>query len=386
MILKILNKLKRDTLSTKFIPEVDGMRFFAIITVVLYHLNTAYAKSISINLSDAYVGLNDALFGIGWWVKRFDIGVKVFFAISGFILAIPFLKYYSGKGKKVHLKTYFLRRLTRLEPPYLISLFLFFLVHIFILNGSFNELFDSLLLGIFYLHTSVIGVPNPINPVTWSLETEAQFYIIIPAVIGIVFLIRRKAWIFGVLALFFVLSVLSKNYFLHLGNGHALYSILVYFVNFLVGILIAFLYVLNTPFFKKKLVLWDFVHLLSLFLMFYFYKPQAEIQNILLMNLGVFLFFISVFKSRVFNWFYTRQIVYVIGGMCYSIYLLHFAFFHLTVKYTSRLHFFNDYLDNFLVQMLINIPLMLVVSIIFFLKFEKPFMKKNWIKTLKSKN
>jgi peptidoglycan/LPS O-acetylase OafA/YrhL len=55
-------------------------------------------------------------FSTAWWWVRLDLGVKVFFAISGFILALPFLKYYFGlSDKKVQLKSYFIRRLTRLE-------------------------------------------------------------------------------------------------------------------------------------------------------------------------------------------------------------------------------------------------------------------------------
>ena len=49
-------------------------------------------------------------------------GVELFFAISGFILGIPFASHYLRGVPRVNLRRYFIRRLTRLEPPYIINL------------------------------------------------------------------------------------------------------------------------------------------------------------------------------------------------------------------------------------------------------------------------
>ena len=136
-----MNKLKqflsRPTNSVNFIPEIDGLRFFAIFTVLIFHLNTAFSKELGVNLQESFNLLgNENFLGIGWWIRRFDVGVKVFFAISGFILAVPFLKQYLNLGEKINIKDYFIRRLTRLEPPFVLSLLFFYLIHIFILNVS----------------------------------------------------------------------------------------------------------------------------------------------------------------------------------------------------------------------------------------------------------
>ena len=50
----------------------------------------------------------------------------MFFVISGFVLGMPFCKRTLADGPPVNLGRYFLRRLTRLEPPYAISLLIFF--------------------------------------------------------------------------------------------------------------------------------------------------------------------------------------------------------------------------------------------------------------------
>ena len=126
----MLNNFQRKTVSNNFIPEIDGLRFLAIITVVLYHLNTVFSREMGLGLSKALLELGGPKtnFSLAWWWVRLDLGVKVFFAISGFVLALPFLKYYLGlTDKKVQLKSYFIRRLTRLEPPFIITLVFFIL-------------------------------------------------------------------------------------------------------------------------------------------------------------------------------------------------------------------------------------------------------------------
>ena len=37
---KILNSLSRTTSSTKFIPEIDGLRFIAIFAVIIHHISS----------------------------------------------------------------------------------------------------------------------------------------------------------------------------------------------------------------------------------------------------------------------------------------------------------------------------------------------------------
>jgi peptidoglycan/LPS O-acetylase OafA/YrhL len=100
------SRLSRKTSSSKLIPEIDGLRFLAIITVVIFHLNTAYARSMGIEWlqSIQLLGGHTTPLAVGWWMVRLDMGVKVFFAISGFVLALPFLQHYLNGQPKVNLK------------------------------------------------------------------------------------------------------------------------------------------------------------------------------------------------------------------------------------------------------------------------------------------
>src|SRR4051812_39015821 len=100
-----LSGFRRITTTGEYIPEIDGLRFIAITCVVFLHLGTYVG-----NFGHPDIGI----FSIG------GKGVELFFVISGFVLATPFVRYRLAGGKPVRLKPYFLRRLTRLEPPYLL--------------------------------------------------------------------------------------------------------------------------------------------------------------------------------------------------------------------------------------------------------------------------
>lgn len=124
-----------------YMPEIDGLRFLAIFTVIIYHI--AILVSIKNNIPITNKLLMPFLTG--------GQGVQVFFIISGFILTLPFASKYP-KGEKISLRDYFYRRLTRLEPPYIITLLLFFCIIIYIGKHSFFSLIDNLVASIFYVH------------------------------------------------------------------------------------------------------------------------------------------------------------------------------------------------------------------------------------------
>lgn len=376
----ILKKFKRHTLSSNFIPEIDGLRFLAIITVVLFHLNSAFSKESEIGLTQALVEMGGAKseFSMAWWWVRLDLGVKVFFAISGFVLALPFVKFYLGLSEeKVKLKSYFVRRLTRLEPPFIITLVFFYLVHLFLFKEDFWVFLKHLGAGLIYGHVFIFGDGNPINPVTWSLETEAQFYLIIPAVMWLVFK-WRNVFVTGLsLLILIAISVLYRYEFAF--SAHWGKSVIAYFSSFAMGIVVCWLYIKYHEWFKSRDVFYDVVGLLATLGLFYFYKPQHEISNQLFFNLSITGVMISAFKGKLFNWFYTRPIIYIVGGMCYSIYLIHYAFLHLSVKFTKYLIIDSwSYPQNLVIQVIVNLVLVLLVSGAFFILVEKPTMDKNW--------
>src|SRR4051812_35373876 len=109
------DKFKRITYSGRYLPEVDGLRFIAIFIVVCQtHLGTY--------IQDSVLQLTDQPSYVHRFLLEGTYGVSIFFIISGFILALPFAENKLLHGKPVVLKTYLWRRVTRLEPAYIITL------------------------------------------------------------------------------------------------------------------------------------------------------------------------------------------------------------------------------------------------------------------------
>jgi peptidoglycan/LPS O-acetylase OafA/YrhL len=374
--------LSRKTNSTNFIPEIDGLRFFAIATVVIFHLNTAFSGEVGQTVQGSIELLGGKnTFSIGGVLVRLDLGVKVFFAISGFILALPFLKA-MNENKRINILFYFKRRLTRLEPPFIISLLLFSIVHIIVFHERIANVLLHFFVGLFYSHGFVFGEPNFINPVTWSLETEAQFYILVPLLFFFFKMLKKDAFKIALFLAIFIGSMIFKNSTSE--NGYLNSSIFAYFLNFAVGIFFAAIYIRSKAFFEgKKNLIYDLLGIASILGMFIFYKPQADIMNMAFFNSSIFLFFLSAFMGRIFNYFFTRKWVYTIGGMCYSIYLLHYAFFHLFVKFSKSLAFSQDYGVNLGIQIVTALPVVLFVSAVFFVLVERPCMNPEWPKFLR---
>jgi peptidoglycan/LPS O-acetylase OafA/YrhL len=71
-------------------------------------------------------------------------------------------------------------------------------------------------------------------------------------------------------------------------------------------------------------------------------------------------------------------LITTIGGMCYSIYLLHNVFLNNTLFLTKHLAPTGVYAADFALQALIMGPLVVVFSAVFFVLVERPCMDRSW--------
>jgi peptidoglycan/LPS O-acetylase OafA/YrhL len=91
---RLLARLSRRTSSGRFIPEIDGLRFVSIALVVLYHM----AGYVAARAGGSSGGPLFRLAGHGHY------GVPIFFAISGFVLGMPFAAHHLAGGRPVRLR------------------------------------------------------------------------------------------------------------------------------------------------------------------------------------------------------------------------------------------------------------------------------------------
>ncbi|MDZ4715789.1 MAG: acyltransferase [Cytophagales bacterium] len=371
----IASRLSRKTSSNYFLPEVDGFRFYAIFTVLLYHLNTHLSRSVNSLVDQDYFESSYTYAAM----LQGGIGVNVFFAISGFILALPFARQRLQLASPVNLKGYYLRRLTRLEPPYLISLILLLIVHLLFLKESIIEIFPNFLASVFYVHNIVYDQWSKINPVAWSLEVEVQFYIIAPFLAALFSIsnttLRRLTMVLLIIG---GMVHYNLNYEM-IETLHLRKSIFMHLHQFLVGFLFADIFLSDwneKP--GKKSFWYDILGVGVMTSLLIFNEPFYFMED-LIFGVCLFLSFICLFRGKLINRFFTSRWIVVIGGMCYSIYLLHYALIAFLTSFSAHL-FSKDmgYGANFAIQFILVIPVVLIVSAVYFVLIERPCMDKTW--------
>jgi peptidoglycan/LPS O-acetylase OafA/YrhL len=364
-IKRLIANASRDTTSGQFIAEIDGLRFIAIFSVILFHLNWFVTSK---------TGRAEGADFLSELLSHGHIGVQLFFVISGFVIALPFAKGHLSNGSIPNLRQYLFRRLTRLEPPYIVNLLLRFALFLFAAADSFSELFPHLLASMVYLHNIIYGSMSKINFVAWSLEIELQFYLLAPLATSL-FMIRSKIGRRALLvALIIIFSIIA-----YAGHGYPRVSLSILSAAhfFLTGFLLVDIYLSEFAQGLARSWHWDLVSALSwLTIVMLLYRGVGEPFIII----PIFFAYVAAFKGVLNNRFFCQPIIYTIGGMCYTLYLYHYS----VISAIGRLLIKLDFLNQFPVWLgiiavgLVTVPVVLLFGAIMFILVEKPCMKRDW--------
>ncbi len=366
-------KLRRVTSGGNFIEEIDGLRFIAIFPVVIQHLSERLIRF----HPDSHF---DESF-LSSIVLRGHIGVYIFFVISGFILALPFAKSALFNSKSVNLKKYYYRRITRLEPPYIVVITLLFFV-LALKEKSFYSLLPHYLASIIYSHAFIFGIWTPINPPAWTLEIEVQFYILAPLLSALYFnikspMVRRV----GLIIFLLVKTIIITQFNIPVRVYLSLINSIEYF---LIGFLIADFYLNKKLGTSSRYKLFDLIAIISFFTIMFTWSWNNELIYKLLFLAFLFAMFYASFKSKYFKMFLRNKWVSAIGGMCYTIYLIHLAFAELFVTITKNILITGNFMSTLLINLIVFLPLLFIISVAFFLLIEKPCMEPDWPSKLKT--
>jgi peptidoglycan/LPS O-acetylase OafA/YrhL len=358
-----LEKFRRVTSSTNYLPEVDGLRFIAIFMVAIWMHTTHF-------IDEKF--FSNSLIQNNYWrnfIMEGGYGVAIFFMISGFILSLPFAKNHFDRNPRkpsLSLKRYYLRRLIRLEPPYLIALVIFFIGHVWVLHKyGFEELLPHFFASAFYLHNTVYDSFSYVLPVAWSLEVEVQFYLLAP-LLCCVYLIRNKYLRWGIYTAVIIASGIY-NY------QSAFPSIVKFICCFAIGMFVTDLYC-NKEKWIRSSPLCLIIGVISL-LVILFVPILTSVAGYWLKLFFSLVFFYTVLTNKTFKQLLSNKYLTVIGGMCYSIYLLHFAILSVTGRLlqSTSINLANTYYIAF--YFILFTICILIISSIYFLFVEKPFMK-----------
>jgi peptidoglycan/LPS O-acetylase OafA/YrhL len=335
------------------VPEIDGLRFAAIASVVLYHLHGFLPNG------GAGVPLDSA-------IDHGYRGVNLFYVISGFILGLPFAAYRLRGAPPVSIRAYFLRRLTRLEPPYILNLLVYSVLLLAATGTNWAALLPHLAASMVYLHNLVYGAQSTINAVAWTLEVEVQFYCLMP-LLALLFTVRSKPIRRAVL----VASILLCGVAQLIGWGappRAKLSILFAIQFFLAGMLLADVHVTDWQGRPNSDWRWD---LLSFALWpVIFLLPDRAIWVFL--PCLILAAYVAAFRGVLFRAIFRNGLITAIGGMCYTIYLFHYQLIPLVVTPGGRP----------VPQVILYFLVLALVSAVYFLAIERPCMAKDWPRRL----
>ncbi|MBX9889398.1 MAG: acyltransferase [Flavobacteriaceae bacterium] len=199
----------------KTLPNLYFLRFFLSILVVLYHIPIT-SKNVGLPYFDDVDFLNKG-----------TLAVYYFFSLSGFLIfRVLYLEL--KENRKVDLKRFYLKRISRLWPVYflviIIGLFLYHILTPF-LGVNYETTYNINKLLLYYL----LFIPNIFNGIhkvggilniTWSIGVEEQFYLFFPFLFvifkkNIMIVLVSLLLIFLFLLMYFESFYVYKNYYFY---------------------------------------------------------------------------------------------------------------------------------------------------------------------------
>ncbi len=191
--------------SALYYPELDSLRFFAFLLVLVHH--APYVRSIP---------LWKTLSIYGW------MGVDLFLCLSAFLFARLLFVEYQEKGN-INVGYFYLRRALRIWPLYFffLGLALFMTVH----KNGWNPTIIQRTLGMFTftdnLLTAAFGYSGVIlySAHIWTISYEEQFYLFIPWVLRRFYRLKRSTTI-SILILATLTGMIIRAFFIYYNIGH----------------------------------------------------------------------------------------------------------------------------------------------------------------------
>ena len=334
----------------QMIPSLNGLRAISIFAVLISHVQDR-----SLHLPTSSGG---------------QIGVNIFFVISGFLITLLLMKEEERNGR-ISLRDFFIRRSLRIFPVYFLLLLVYFILHnLSILNIPAGSWLTSL------TYTRYFYAGEWETGHLWSLSVEEHFYLIWPFVF--VYLKRRRvAFAWAIIIIIPVVRLFTNISFMHhmFSRGDAI----------MWGCVFAMYHKPLIRFIKTKpayLMVLPFVLLLCCLAskkIFHVVGNDGTLYHVLqafagsygtITNICVgFITLISInYKHNLYYKFLNTGLMHHIGVLSYSIYIWQQLFFSYEIGSLSMFPY--------------NIVLIFVVAIISYYLVEQPFLrlKRHFIK------
>jgi peptidoglycan/LPS O-acetylase OafA/YrhL len=179
---------------------LDGLRGLAAVAVMVLHVWM-------------YTGANDPAHDVlvDRVIGEFRTAVLLFFVLSAFLLAAPWVAASRGERPAPDLGRFAVRRIARVVPGYLLAL----AGSLVLLHGTGHPRdIDLGQLPLFLLFVPNIdeGTRSMLDPPMWSLHVEVTFYLVLPVVGWALMRLARRGHLSGPLALCVALTGASVGW------------------------------------------------------------------------------------------------------------------------------------------------------------------------------
>ena len=170
-------------IATRRIAGADGLRAIACLLVVWHHT----AQKLN---PEGQSPIVSALHFLG---MRGEVGVSLFFVLSGCLLSIPFWGAFVERKAFPSIKRYSLNRAARIAPAFWLNLIVCNILAISIFGLEFSwQKFSSAFLFINSYHYSTF-FPTELNGPLWSIGLEVSCYLLLPIALYAIFKTARSA-------------------------------------------------------------------------------------------------------------------------------------------------------------------------------------------------
>ncbi len=146
----------------RWFEGLDGIRFIAAFLIIVHHAG----------FSSGYTFGNELT---GGFIARMDVGVSIFFVLSGFLLYRPYVRAQFAGTAAPETGIFLIRRIVRIYPAYWAALTIQLLIGTVVVGGVGALLSSYLLTNVYVFDYVLVGMAH-----TWSLATELGFYLLLP--------------------------------------------------------------------------------------------------------------------------------------------------------------------------------------------------------------
>jgi len=143
---------------------LDSLRGLSTILIVVYHISFFSGHTVAhANSSGAYI-------------DRLNIGVAIFFVLSGFLIFRPFAHSLIHGSPLPKTRNYYLKRAARILPGYWLALFVLAGLDALTIVNTSGFIRNVFIVHSFTEHNVFTGIRQ-----AWTLAIEMSFYVVVPA-------------------------------------------------------------------------------------------------------------------------------------------------------------------------------------------------------------